>query len=116
MNIEEDIQEETVEEPEEIISMEEMQEALTKIKIGKASGENQIDPEMIKYLREVGKEWLSEIPKKAWKTKTVPKDWENNIILHIYKKGAETECSNCRAICLPSIVFKIHIRIVEWRT
>lgn len=70
-----------------VITMEEMEEAIMKIKTEKACGSDSIDPEMIKYLGRDGKEWLLGIFRMAWATENIPKDWEDNIFLPIYKKG-----------------------------
>lgn len=42
---------------------------------------------MLKCLGEIGKKWLLEIIKEAWTTKVIPRNWEENILLPIRKKG-----------------------------
>lgn len=64
---------------------------------------------------EVGQRWLLEVCRMAWNNERIPKDWENNLILPIHKKGDQTICDNYRAICLSSVGFKVYTKIVEKR-
>src|ERR1700712_4725312 len=101
---------ETTEEKDEDIIMEELEEAIGNIKTGKAKGLDEIDPEMIYYLGHEGKKWLLNILRMIWSTGKLPNDWEQNMIIPIYKKGDFTNCQNCRAIC-----FKLYTQILEKR-
>lgn len=97
------------------ISQEEVEYAIWKLKVGKASGGDGIAPEMIKWGGAKVKEWIWVLCKTAWNENTIPQDWERNIIIPLHKKGAPTEMENYRAICLSSIPFKIYTRIIERR-
>lgn len=99
----------------ELIKKEEMLEAIRKLKLGKASGRDNIQPEMIKYMGEEGTKKLTEIMNEAIKSKKVPKEWNSGIILPIYKNGDKRECNNYRGITLSSIPGKILARIMEKR-
>lgn len=99
----------------EEISIDEIEEGIRKIRIGKAGGADNIDPEMVKWLGKEGKKWLLEIMKEAWRTNLIPKDWEENLMVPIHKKGDEFECENYRDICLSPVAFKLYTRIVEGR-
>ena len=105
----------TTEENDEDIIMEELEEAIRNIKTGKAKGLDEIDPEMIKYLGHEGKKWLLNILRMIWSTGKLPNDWEQNMIIPIYKKGDFTNCQNYRAICISSICFKLYTQILEKR-
>lgn len=99
----------------EEIRSEELEEAISRIKVGKASGADKIDPEMIKWIGKEGKKWLLEIIREAWRTNKMPREWEDNLLIPIHKKGEEDMCGNYRDICLSSVVFKLYTRILERR-
>jgi hypothetical protein len=74
-----------------------------------------ISPELIKY---GGNKLIVEVTKhfcQAWEEKSIPKDWNINVIVPIFKKGNSNYCSNYRAICLSPVVSKIYTRILEMR-
>lgn len=112
--MEEDINREE-QEREQDVKMEEIEAAIQKIKTGKAGGEDGIAPEMIKWLGRKGKEWILNMFREAWNKQEIPKDWEENLIVPIYKKGEQTHCENYRAICLAQTIYKLYTRILENR-
>lgn len=44
--------------------------------MGKASGKDNIELKLIKWIGEEGKCWLHTICKDAWENKAIPKDWK----------------------------------------
>lgn len=100
---------------EQTIKREEVEDAIQKIKIGKASGEDDLSPEMLKWMGQSGTEWFWKICRQVWEEQKLPKDWENNLIVPIYKKGLQSQCENYRPICLAQTSFKIYTRILEKR-
>lgn len=98
---------------EHTISRHEVVNAISRIKTGKACGEDDIEPEMIKWLGNIGIDWMWRIFMEAEKENRIPNDWDNNLLLPIYKKGDKTDCENYRIICLSSIVYKTYTRIIE---
>lgn len=99
----------------EAISEAEVQEAITKMKLGKSAGRDEISPEMIKYGGTRLENWIRKICQQAWDGEDIPKDWEENIIIPLHKKGKTDECDNYRAISLSSCIQKIYSRIIERR-
>lgn len=95
------------------IEMKDVEEAIGTLKLGKAGGADGVEAEMIKVMGPKGKRWIHEIFKKAWREERIPEDWENNIIIPIYKKGETGKCENYRAICLSSTVFKMYTKILQ---
>lgn len=106
---------EAVEREQQGITRAEVEEAIQGIKLRRASGEDGIAPEMIKWLGERGREWVWKTINEAWKERKIPAQWENNVIIPIYKKGEQTECENYRAICLAQTTYKLYTRILERR-
>lgn len=45
----------------------------------------------------------------------IPKDWENNLIIPIHKKGLQTQWENYRPICLAQTSYKTYTKILEKR-
>lgn len=67
----------TVQEEEEIaIEIEEVIEAIKRIKQGKAGGRDGITPEMIKNGGDRILKWIKEICPLAWRGKKIPDDWD----------------------------------------
>ena len=96
------------------ISKEEVIRAISRMKSGKASGIDDITPEMLKALDDAGVEVIHELIHKAWTEKVVPEDWSTAIIAPLYKnKGEKTKCQNYRGISLLSVVGKLYAIILE---
>lgn len=99
----------------EMISEIELEEAIKKIKLGKAAGKDKISSEMIKYIGEVGKEKILTLMNDIVKSRKAPKEWQTGVIVPLHKKGDSRECNNYRGITLLSIVSKVWARIWETR-
>ena len=68
-------------------------------------------------IREGNNQWLTAIFQKAWKERKVPEDWQNAIVVPIWKqKGSKKDCSIYRGISLLSHVGKMYAKILEQRT
>lgn len=100
-------------EEEEGIRMEELVQALRKLKNGKSPGQDKITSEMLKNMGENGRTTLLKILNKAWKEEDCPKDWEVGMILPIFKKGDQKNCNNYRGIVLLSTGRKIYEHILN---
>ena len=97
------------------ITIEEIQTAIRKIKLGKSPGADEIYPEMIKNQGKDADVLLHAICQQSWKEKLVPDDWRKGTIIPIHKKGSTMECSNYRGISMLSVPGKIYARILETR-
>lgn len=100
---------------EDDITMLEVEVAVQKMKMGKATGMDEISIEMIKAAGPLGMQWLYRLLKCVWKHKCVPEDWKKGIIIPVFKKGDKKVCGNYRGITLISQVVKILERILERR-
>ena len=97
------------------ISIQEVKEALKKMRSGKAPGDDELPIELFKAAGEGCVEWLRNILNNVWKEERVPHDWHKAIVCPIYKKGSKSDCANYRGISLLSHVGKVYERIIEKR-
>lgn len=97
------------------ITREEIEEAINRIKNAKASGVDEVAPEMVKYIGERGKEELRKLINLCWMKKRIPDEWKTGVILPIYKKGDTKECDNYRGITLLCTTLKLYERVLEKR-
>lgn len=103
-------------EEENPITREEYEEAMSKMKNGKAPGEDGIAIELIKEGGEELKGKIVELFNKCWMEGVVPDRWGKIVILPIYKgKGDTGECGNYRGIALLDHIAKVYERILEKR-
>jgi hypothetical protein len=70
-----------------ITTVEEMKEAIDKLKNNKAPGPDNINAELIKSSKPVLINILHKIIHKVWETETTPQEWEEGLICPIHKKG-----------------------------
>ena len=83
----------------------------------KAAGDDGITTEAILACGETGIQWLTTIFQKAWEERKVPEDWQNAIVVPIWKKkGSKKDCSTYRGISLLSHAGKMYAKILEQRT
>ena len=100
---------------EDNISMVEFIKAKKKIKLGKAAGADQVFPEMIVNQDIEADKLLLKIFQTAYKTKSIPNDWNISVIIPIHKSGPTNKCENYRGISLLSVPGKLYARILETR-
>jgi len=89
--------------------------AVKALKSGKAAGVDEIRPEMLKALGIVGLEWLTRVFNVAWTTGRAPEDWQIGVVIPLFKKGDQRECSNYRGITLLSLPGKSYAKVLEKR-
>ena len=100
---------------EDDITMGELLKAKKRIKPGKAPGGDGIYPEMIVNQSKEADKLLLNICQTAYKTKTIPADWNISTIIPIHKSGSTMLCENYRGISLLSVPGKVYARIIETR-
>jgi hypothetical protein len=97
-------------------SVQELKEALAKMKLSKSAGFAAIAPETLKYMGPRGEAMLLKVFEHAWKQASIPKDWEVAIIVPIFKnKGDNRDCKNHHGISLLCVAGKLYSRILEGR-
>ena len=79
--------------------------AVKGIKSGKAAGEDEIRPEMLKALTGEGILWLTQVCQVAWKFGKTLRDWQTGVIIPIFKKGDRKQCTNYKRIALLSLLY-----------
>ena len=101
----------------ELPSMEELVEAIGRLKNRKAGGSSGIRPEMVKVAcQDPGfADQLLDLVHTAWKDQSVPKDWTDAVLIPIPKKGDLSKCDNWRGISLLDVVGKVIARILQDR-
>lgn len=96
-------------------TMEEVEEAIKKLKNGKSPGIDQIPSELLKAGTQPLKEHIHELIRKIWEEENLPKDWKSVIVIPIHKKGDIWNCDNYRGISLISCAYKILANIIYKR-
>ena len=97
----------------DIPSEEEIKKAISLLSSGKSPGSDAIPAEIYKEGGDklIGK--LHELFKLIWKEETIPQDFKDASIVHLYKrKGNRQACDNHRGISLLSIAGKILARVL----
>ena len=109
--LEDEIEEKTV----DMITLDEMQEEIRKMKNRKAPGTDNIPIEIFKYGGLILQFRLLHILNMCWRSKQIPKEWETAKVISIFKKGQRNECRNYRGISLLNVMYKIYARIITSR-
>ena len=76
----------------EVFTAAEVATAIKGIKSGKAAGENEIRPEMLKALTGQGILWLTQVCQVVWKLAKTPSDWQTGVIIPALKKRDRKQC------------------------
>ena len=99
----------------EPITKEEIEEAIRKLKYGKAPGPDSIPSEALKAHPATSTDILHDLLGNIWEKEEVPDEWREGYIVKIPKKGDSSQCQNWRGIQLLSVPSKIFSRIVLGR-
>ena len=84
---------------EEVITKEEIKDALRKVKRGKSAGLDGVSGEMLKEGGDSMIEWLERLFMVCWRNGEVPQDWQDACVVPIYKgKGDKRDCGNYREL------------------
>ena len=100
-------------EEQEVFTAAEVATAIKGIKFGKAAGEDEIRPEMLKALTGEGILWLTRVCHVAWEFGKTPRDWQTGVIISIFKKVNRKQCTNYRGISLLSSPGKVYVKCLE---
>ena len=77
------------------VNVNDVREAVKKLKKGKAPGIDGITGEMLKYGGEALVKWITKLCKLCMAEGKVPNDWVRAIVVPFYKgKGERSECKN----------------------
>ncbi len=76
----------------------EVSEVVKKLLSGKVLGVDEISHEMLKALDIVGLSQLTRLLCVTWRLGTVPVEWQNGMVVPIFKQGGRRVCSNYRSI------------------
>ena len=98
---------------EEVFNAPEVATVTKGIKSGKAVGEDEIRPKMLKALTGEGILWLMRVCQLVWEFGKIPRDWQTGVITPILKKGNRKQCTNYRGISLLNLRGKIYAENVE---
>jgi hypothetical protein len=85
----------------------EVNQIIENLKIHKAAGSDNVPAELIKQGGTELKTRIHKLITKIWDEETLPAEWTEGIICHIYKKRNRMICSNYRPITLLNVVYKI---------
>ena len=97
------------------ITRAEVSEAVRKLLGGKAPGVDEIRPEYLKSLDLQGLSWLTRLCNIAWRSGTMPLEWQTGVVVPLFKKGDRRVWSNYRGITLLSLPGKVYSRVLEKR-
>ena len=107
---------EYVEGPADMISKEEIRQAIQDLKVRKAAGPSGVTAEMIKAAGEQAVDWLTSICNRIVKEESIPESWQMSKLVPVYKgKGDVLECRSSRGIKLLEHGMKVAERVLERR-
>ena len=90
----------------------EIRSGIKSLKIGKATGIDNIPSEAIHAGGEVSAEALYKLLNKIWREEKIPDEWKKGLIVKLPKKGDTTHWQNWRGVTVLVIASKILSRIV----
>ena len=94
-------------------TLDELNDAIDSLNLGKAPGKYGIAPEMLRYGGEYTRKVVWEIIGGFWDDESVHQDWRDTIMIILYKsKGKRDLCGNYRGIALLCVVGKVLSRIM----
>jgi ribonucleases P/MRP protein subunit RPP40 len=88
-------------------------EQLSRLKVGKSPGIDELHPKFLLEVREEIGEALAQIFNKSIQTGDVPQEWRDALIVPLFKKGSRSEPGNYRPVSLTSVVCKIMEKIIK---
>ena len=89
--------------------------AILRLKLGKASGVDEVVAEVIVRGGELVTNAIHMVCEKVWTEEKLPTEWTRGIIFPIYKDGEKKDTGNYRGITLLSIVGKVYSQVINDR-
>ena len=114
-NTENDRNEEEQHVLDQVITFEEVENAVKRIQCGKACGIDGIVGEMLKSGGELTIHFLRELFNKIFDSGVYPKEWSKAIVVPIFKKGDRDNPDNHRGVSLINITCKCFTSILNQR-
>ena len=106
----------TTQADEDAFSIQDLKDALAKIKAGKAPGPDGVVGELFQNLDAQSEEILLDIYNKIWMEGDVPRSWVEARVVTIFKnKGSDADPSSYRPISLLNSVYKIYSAMLQTR-
>ena len=109
------LEETNIEELDKEISLEEINQAIDKLKKGKSAGLDDISPALIQLAKPNISKYLKKLFNKIYDTSQYPVNWATSIIVPIHKKGSKLLMDNYRGISLLSVTSKLFTAIINKR-
>ncbi|KAG0715480.1 Craniofacial development protein 2 [Chionoecetes opilio] len=100
-------------------SLDEVREAVAKLRGGKAAGVCNISAELLKAGGEAMIRGLHSVLTAVWQSGTIPPDWKRGLVVPIWKgKGDRQDCNNYRGTTLLSVPGKVlaHLLLTRIRS
>ncbi|KAG0720355.1 Protein lin-10 [Chionoecetes opilio] len=100
-------------------SLDEVREAVAKLRGGKAAGVCNISAELLKAGGEAMIRGLHAVLTAVWQSSTIPPDWKRGLVVPIWKgKGDRQDCNNYHGITLLSVPGKVlaHLLLTRIRS
>ncbi|XP_063595374.1 uncharacterized protein LOC134772337 [Penaeus indicus] len=98
------------------INEKEVEEAMKKMKSGRATGCSGLPVDLLNHLGKEGIQMVTSLLQKVWDEEKMPIEWELSELVTIYKrKGDPLDCANFGGIKLLEHVMKILEKVIEGR-
>ncbi|XP_043478498.1 uncharacterized protein LOC122508895 [Leptopilina heterotoma] len=97
------------------VSREEINEAIKRLKRGKAAGEDGMEGESLKYGGEMVREEMWRIVNLVWKGEGWPETWKTGLIAPIMKKGDGRRVEDYRGVTLMPVGYKVYAEVIRRR-
>ena len=96
-------------------SPEELEQALLKMKLGKAGGKSGVLPDILRHGGAALHGSLLRLMEKVWAVGQVPAEWRDAIVVPVPKKDDLRSCDNWRGISLLDVAGKVFARVIQDR-
>lgn len=91
----------------------EIKEIISRLTLNKASGSDNITPELIKVGGEKLWNWIHKLIQSMWIMEEIPIEWTDGIICPLFKKVDRKLCLKCRGITLLNVTYKVFSSVIQ---